>query len=101
MKRLTNKMIDKAIFEKDVKTLIDYVYHIAPKAKKIYHSYKNEYLAYENMQFATLMDKLTRCIDESIKINKRLTQRYYFINSKGREPKSGEILFTPHYNDFL
>lgn len=101
MKRLTNKMIDKAISDKDVKTLVDYIYHIAPKARKIYQSYRNESLAYENMTFANLLDKLTRCIDEAIKINKVLTQRYYFIHSNGRKPKPGETLYTPYYGDFL
>ena len=101
MKRLTNQMIDKAIKNQDVKLLVDYMFYIAPKARKIYHSYREEYKAYENYTFQVLIEKLDKCIEKAIKIDKEKTKKYYFIILNKRNPEPGETLHIPYSGDFL
>ena len=100
VKRLTDKMIDKAIEEKNVRLLIAYAIHAGHLAGQLFQSAKNGARVMESSRWCSLTLKFDRAHEEAFKIDCKQAFREIYGQSNGAYPNENDQVYALEISDF-
>lgn len=100
VKRLTDKMIDRAIAEKNVPLLIAYAIHAGHLAGQLFQSAKNGARVMESSRWCALTLKFDRAHEEAFNIDCKKAFREIYGQCNGAYPKENDQVYSLHISDF-